>query len=112
MSEPTPDPPPASATPTVLLAEDHAEVRALVSGALRRRGYTVIVAANGHEALAAAREVGRVDVLVTDLGMPGMGGLELAAALRASSPRLPIVFFSGCLVDAPPVGGAPDALQV
>lgn len=97
--------------PTVLLAEDHAEVRALVSAALRRRGYQVIVANDGLHALEAARRAPGIDILITDLGMPGMGGLELAEALRAGDPRLPIIYFSGCLLDSVPAPGGPGTRQ-
>ena len=66
---------------------------------LEARGYTVVAAANGAEALEVAR--GRdVDLLVTDLVMPVVGGRELAARLRAERPSLPALFMSGYAGDA------------
>jgi PAS domain S-box-containing protein len=84
---------PASAT-TVLVVEDEDVIRGLVDGALRAEGYDVLLAADGDEALAHAREA-RIDVLLTDLTMPGIGGRELADRLRADRPELKVMFMSG-----------------
>ena len=67
---------------TILLAEDEASVRAVATAALTRGGYHVIAAADGPSALARAAEFeGRIDLLLTDVVMPGMHGRELADAL-------------------------------
>jgi PAS domain S-box-containing protein len=81
---------------TVLVVEDDAPVRAIAVRALRARGYQVVEAADGVEALAAAEHHGRrIDVLVTDMVMPRMGGLDLARKLRSLRPGLPVLFTSG-----------------
>jgi signal transduction histidine kinase len=83
-------------TETVLLVEDEEPVREVSARLLRRAGYTVIEACDGNNALAAFNDNKRsIDILVTDMMMPGMGGRELARAVRASSREMPIVFMSG-----------------
>ncbi len=80
----------------VLLAEDEPMVRALAARLLRERGYEVLEAEHGEAALAAlaARE-GRVGLLLSDVVMPGMSGRELAQAVRARWPGVPVLFMSG-----------------
>jgi len=81
---------------TVLVAEDEPALRALVALVLREHGYTVLEAGSGDEALrVAARHDGPLDLLLTDVVMPGMGGPELAAALRARQPGVRTLFVSG-----------------
>ena len=83
-------------TETVLLAEDDALVRNLAANTLRKAGYTVLEATSGHDALAREREhPGGVDLLVTDLVMPRMGGRELADRLQAIRPGMKVLFTSG-----------------
>ncbi len=104
---PLPPGPAARATGTVLVAEDDHEVRRYLRDVLEREGYTVLDAARGEHALEAARRAGTIDLLVTDMVMPGMGGVALADALQAQWPGLPAVFISGH--DVPPAahGAAP-----
>ncbi len=81
-------------TPTVLVAEDDLGVRTLLHRYLKRSGYEVVLACSGEQAVEAAK--GRViDLLVTDMVMPGMGGDQLATALRAEQPHLGILYISG-----------------
>ncbi len=81
---------------TILLAEDEPAVRELAARVLKGLGYRVLVAENGPEALArAAEHGGRLDLLLTDVVMPEMGGRELAARLRQIQPGLRILFVSG-----------------
>jgi two-component system cell cycle sensor histidine kinase/response regulator CckA len=81
---------------TVLVVEDDPSVREIAVRALRARGYQVVEASNGQEALAVAERLGpRIDLLVTDMVMPQMGGLDLAERLRESRPRLRALFTSG-----------------
>jgi PAS domain S-box-containing protein len=92
-----PAPAPVPATPettTVLVVEDEEVIRGLVDQVLRGEGYEVILAADGAEALERAHET-RVDVLLTDLTMPGIGGRELAERLREGRPELKVMFMSG-----------------
>jgi PAS domain S-box-containing protein len=87
----------------VLVAEDDVHVRAVVCRVLLREGYYVLEAADGEDALRLAEHLGdRLDLVVTDLVMPRMGGRELAGALRASRPDLPILFMSGQPDEIPP----------
>ncbi len=79
----------------LLVAEDEAAVREVVARSLRMRGYKVLEARNGGEALHILQHGEPVvDLLVTDLEMPVLGGRELARAARALRPDLPIVFMS------------------
>jgi len=81
---------------TVLLVEDEASVRAGIARMLSRRGYEVLEAGDGREALAVAEQhEGAVDVLLTDVLMPKMSGRELAARLRTAHRGLKVVFMSG-----------------
>ena len=81
---------------TLLLAEDEPQVRVLLARALRERGYTVMAAADGEAALSMARRhEGSIDLLVTDVVMPRLGGRALAASLRAMRPGTPVLYVSG-----------------
>jgi signal transduction histidine kinase len=81
---------------TVLLVEDEEAVRALASRILERHGYTVLEARNGRDALAVvARHSGAIDLLLTDVVMPEMGGKQLAEALVARDATLRVLFVSG-----------------
>jgi two-component system, cell cycle sensor histidine kinase and response regulator CckA len=81
---------------TVLLAEDEPSVRSLTKRILERSGYEVLEAANGAEALEVARDADRlIDLLVTDVVMPVLGGRELATALALEQPDVRILFISG-----------------
>jgi two-component system cell cycle sensor histidine kinase/response regulator CckA len=83
-------------TETVLLVEDEVVLRPLIGEVLRSYGYTVIEAGDGHEALQVALEHGdSIQVLVTDIVMPGMSGRELADRLLAERPSLRVLFTSG-----------------
>src|SRR5438270_238813 len=81
---------------TILLVEDEDSVREVASRILRRHGYTVIEASNGSEALREFGERGReFDLIITDIVMPEMGGLELAQRVREWAPAARILFTSG-----------------
>jgi CheY-like chemotaxis protein len=86
---------------TILLVEDEEKVRDLTRLALERWGYTVLVARDGQEALARATAYpGPIDLLVTDVVLPGMNGRELAERLRAARPALRVLYASGYTDDA------------
>ncbi len=81
---------------TILLVEDEPALRELASRILRAHGYTVLDAGNGEEALrVAGRQPGPLHLLLTDVIMPIMGGLEIAVELRNARPGLRILFMSG-----------------
>ena len=80
----------------VLLAEDNAELRRSTRDLLEAWGYKVNAAADGEEALALFEATGgAIDLLVTDVVMPNLGGRELAERIRRRAPTLPILFVSG-----------------
>ena len=86
---------------TILLAEDEEMVRMLAIEIFQEAGYTVLDAQNGAAALAICdRHEGGIDLLVTDLVMPGMNGIELARRVRDSRPGIPVLFISGYAEDA------------
>ena len=88
-------------TETILLVEDEDAVREVASRILRRHGYTVVEARNGADALRQFTEGGReFDLIVTDIVMPEMGGLELAQRVREWTPNARILFTSGYTEDA------------
>jgi CheY-like chemotaxis protein len=78
----------------VLLVEDDDDNRELMAEVLESSGYRVLSAASGQDGLKALSE-NPVDVVVTDVGMPGMGGLEVARAAKAIAPRVPVVVVTG-----------------
>jgi PAS domain S-box-containing protein len=87
---------------TVLLVEDEMSVRTLAARVLRAQGYRVFEAANGDEALALVRDGGttNIDLLLTDVIMPQIGGRALADRLAALLPGIKVLFMSGYTDDA------------
>jgi CheY-like chemotaxis protein len=81
--------------PVVLVADDEPAIQALTTRILSAHGYTVLAAGSGPEALRLSRSAKRVDVLLTDVIMPGMTGSELAATIAFERSGLPIVYMSG-----------------
>ncbi len=86
--------PPGSGTATVLVVEDEEVIRSLVQHVLEADGYRVLVAHDGEEAVAVA-EAHDVELLLTDLSMPKLGGRELAEHLRTANPGLKVLYMSG-----------------
>jgi len=81
---------------TLLLVEDEASVRAIVREMLVASGFNVLEAATGPEALAVAQRTQRpIDLVITDVVLPGMSGGELAERLRAVRPALRVLYTSG-----------------
>ena len=81
---------------TILLVEDNDAVRMVGHRALTRSGYTVLDAADGEEGLeVAAGYPGHIDLVVTDVVMPRMGGREMARRLAETRPETRIIFTSG-----------------
>lgn len=83
---------------TVLVVEDSDVVRELTVRVLRERGYTVLSASDGSEALAAAAaHEGHIDLLITDLVMPGMSGATLGSRMASLIPGIKVLYVSGYL---------------
>ena len=87
---------PVAGTESILLVEDEEAVRRLARAFLEQRGYRVLEARNGAEALeVAAGYAGPIDLLVTDIVMPGMRGRELAEKLSSLRPQTKVLYISG-----------------
>jgi PAS domain S-box-containing protein len=87
---------PARGRETILLVEDEASVRKLARNILASYGYAILEAANGQDALrVAADHQGPIDLLLSDVVMPHLGGPQLAKQLRAGRPDLKVLFMSG-----------------
>jgi len=94
---------------TVLLVEDEESLRKLILGMLRDNGYAVLEAANAMEAMEIARQArGKIDLLLTDVVMPGMNGSELADQLVSLYPGIKTLYMSGYTEFAVPLS---DILQ-
>ena len=90
----------ATGKETILIVEDQAGLRALMCEILRRNGYMVLPAENGLDALLLATNYsGEIDLMITDLVMPKMGGREVAAGLPVSHPETKVLYMSGYVDD-------------
>lgn len=86
---------------TILVVEDEKDVRSLIVQILRKQGYKVIEAENGGEAFeACAHHKGKINLLLTDVVMPGMSGRELAEKLLCWQPEMKVLYMSGYTDDA------------
>jgi CheY-like chemotaxis protein len=85
----------------IVLAEDEALVAMALADCLEAAGHQVVVAPDGTKALLAARHLNTLDLLITDLRMPALGGEALIRALWAERPGLPVLVVTG----SPPHGG-------
>ena len=87
--------------PTVLVVDDQSAIRNLLALILEREGFSVLTAECGREALSVSRKhLKDIDLLVSDISMPGMDGPTLARNLVAENPGLPVLLISGCCDDA------------
>lgn len=85
---------------TILLVEDDPSVRAMIRTSLIGLGYSVVMAANGNEGLALFKEkITTIDLVLTDIVMPGMGGLAMSALIKGIRPELPVIFMTGYASD-------------
>jgi nitrogen-specific signal transduction histidine kinase/CheY-like chemotaxis protein len=95
-----PEASPGGGSETILVVEDEDGIRNLVRSVLALGGYHVLAAASAQEALdRAAEHRGRIDLLLTDVVMPGMGGRELVESLRPLRPDTRILYMSGYTAD-------------
>jgi CheY-like chemotaxis protein len=86
---------------TILLVEDERPVRSTVRRLLERHGYKVLEAANGQDALAlVSSRRPEIHLVLSDMVMPGMGGMELAGRVRSMSPGLPVLLMTGYTEEA------------
>ncbi len=96
-----PVPVPVAGGGTILVAEDDDGTRGSVARILQRLGYSVLLAPDGLQALRMAEaNLGRIDLVLTDVMMPGLSGPQLAARLRIQAPLVPVLFMSGYPEDA------------
>jgi CheY-like chemotaxis protein len=93
-----------SARKTILVVDDDTGVLAYATNVLEDCGYFVLAAPNGPRALALLRDHARIDLLFTDVVMPGLDGVEVARRAREESPGLKVLFTSGYAADAVPAG--------
>jgi CheY-like chemotaxis protein len=93
---------------TVLIVDDEPSIRMLVTEVLEELGYTAIEAADAASGLRARQSDVRIDLLVTDVGLPGsMNGRQMADARRVSRPDLKILFITGYAENAAVGTGSP-----
>jgi len=90
---------------TILVVDDDAIVLDIVEAFVEQQGHKVLCAQCGHEALKLANEHnGKLDLLLTDVIMPNMNGMDLAKTMVRNNPDLKVIFMSGCLqpaIDSP-----------
>jgi two-component system cell cycle sensor histidine kinase/response regulator CckA len=85
---------------TVLVVDDHDTTRQTITRMLEAGGFTVRTAKNGIEALdRLARESGEIDLVLSDVTMPAMGGIDLSYQIREQYPTMPIALVSGDVSD-------------
>jgi two-component system cell cycle sensor histidine kinase/response regulator CckA len=98
---------------TILVTEDEGAVRALTQRMLTALGYTVLTASNAEEAtLLVAQHPGRIDLLLTDVVMPGLSGPKLADEIRTAHPEIRTLYMSGYTDDEIDRGGRLDERAV
>ena len=85
----------AASGETVLVVEDEPVVRGIIVEMLQEQGYRTLAAVDGPSGLRSLRGNGRIDLLVTDVGLPGMNGRQLADQARETRPELKILFITG-----------------
>jgi DNA-binding NtrC family response regulator len=82
-------------TTKVLIVEDDNALAQMCAKLIRRRGHTALIAGSAHDALVMVREAGDIDVVLSDVQMPKINGLQLLALVRAIDPTLPIILMTG-----------------
>jgi CheY-like chemotaxis protein len=103
----------AGGSGTVLVAEDEPVVRDLIVATLTRLGYDLVTAEDGQEALERfTADPDRIDVLVSDVVMPRLGGIELVEAVRRVRPGLPAILVSGYSENLLPAGSLAEGVTL
>ncbi|GAA0483613.1 hypothetical protein Ade02nite_93970 [Paractinoplanes deccanensis] len=88
--------PAAETRPTVLVVDDEEDLRDIMRRMLERRGFDTLIAGDSTQAIAACREhPGEIDILITDLGLPGVSGGELSRSATELRPEMRVVYISG-----------------
>jgi CheY-like chemotaxis protein len=87
---------------TILVVDDDPDVRDYAISVLEELGYRVLAASDGEGALSVLQRDGRVDLLFTDVVMPGLNGFEVAQRAVATSPNIKVLFASGYATDLTP----------
>lgn len=80
---------------TILLVDDNPMVRTALRFSIEALGYRVVDANGGPAAIKILKDLGRIDLLVTDYAMPGMNGADLAHVIRQKMPGLPVLLITG-----------------
>jgi CheY-like chemotaxis protein len=81
--------------PSILVADDDEDVRGIIAEALESLGYNAVTVSDSDRALQILRETPSIRLLIADVRMPGMSGLDLAMHARRSDPDLKVIFISG-----------------
>jgi CheY-like chemotaxis protein len=89
---------------TVLVVDDDADIREYAVAVLEQHGYRVLRAANGEAALSQIEREEEIDLLFTDVVMPGLNGFEVARIAQRARPALRVLFASGYATDLTPAG--------
>jgi len=105
-------PPRALRKMTVVLVDDHAEVRSTTAAMLEEQGHAVVEAANGKEALAAIQDRGcKVDLLISDYAMPHLSGTDFLREARKLCPDVPALIITG-YAEADAIGDRPPNVEI
>ncbi|NOY53597.1 MAG: response regulator [Deltaproteobacteria bacterium] len=88
---------------TILVVDDEKIIREFTKATLAPLGYRIVTADSGREALLHIEEIGEIDLLLTDMVMPGMGGKELAEAVQHKQPGIKVLFMTGYSSAQPPL---------
>jgi CheY-like chemotaxis protein len=78
-----------------LIVEDQPEVRSQIAQTIEQMGFTILLADDGPSGLKAVQSCKQLDLLITDVGLPGVSGRQVAEAARTAQPSLPILFVTG-----------------
>src|SRR3954469_24509456 len=99
----------AAERPTVLVVDDEEDLRDIMRRMLERRGFTTLVAGDSKQAIAACREhPDDIDILLTDLGLPGVSGGELSRTAAQLRPGMRVLYISGLPKDIAVADGLID----